>query len=241
MQAVQDMNNTVPLVAGRSILVRGYAYYPQNNTGNRFSPSARLRVLKNGSLIGQLYAPSGTIVDAVRAPETLRATLNRSFNFDVPAAWTTQAGTGLLQFEFTVNPTLSTPENGAAETGNQPLLNNTTFVYANIVAGADADADVQNREGNHDLFAILRLESGCAPPRTSWTRSEGQNHFCPSRTSMSGSAPDCCSGGKRRLPEFPSTPFMISLVRSTRRRPLQTWVQLRVRAATRKMKPSGSA
>ena len=164
VQAVQDMNNTVPLVAGRSILVRGYAYYPQNNTGKRLSPSARLRVLKNGNLIGQLYAPSGTIVDAVRAPETLRATLNRSFNFDVPGAWTQQAGTGLLQFEFTVNPTLSTPENGAPETGNQPLLNNTTFVYANIVAARSPTLMFKQVRGTMTYSPFSGLNSGVPSP-----------------------------------------------------------------------------
>lgn len=127
-QGIQNLQNTVPLVAGRSVFVRGYARLGANTTGlNSFGVPARLRVFRSPEVpIGQApftevdgspFLP--TFEPMVNVPGSLtsvRTNLAATFQFDVPAE---VIGAGDLRFEFELNPGRVVPE-----TGDQPLANN---------------------------------------------------------------------------------------------------------------------
>lgn len=128
VQAVQDYNNSVPLVAGKPTLVRGYAQQLQNTTGIAAFPlAARLRAFRGGALLpGEAWSQNSPVVDGAADLATLRQNINRSFLFDLPPDWLSQDGA--IQIEFTVNPNGTAPETGAA-----PLLNNSAMITASSV------------------------------------------------------------------------------------------------------------
>lgn len=129
-QAVQNMNNTVPLVAGRRVFVRGYARLAANSTGLAgFTVPAQLRVYHAPKVpIGQAaftevsgspFLPtSQPAVSTVVSLQTQRTNLNATFQFEVPESVVME---GDLRFEFLLNPGYSVPE-----TGINPLANNTS-------------------------------------------------------------------------------------------------------------------
>jgi hypothetical protein len=119
VQAVQDYNNSVPLVAGKPTLVRAYAQKIIDTTGlGPFPLVGRLRASQGGvPLSGEAWAWNDPIVDGVADLRTLRTNLTRSFLFDLPQEWMNEVG--LLQLQFTVNPNGTAPE-----TGDTPLINN---------------------------------------------------------------------------------------------------------------------
>ncbi|MCI0536188.1 MAG: DUF642 domain-containing protein [Verrucomicrobiales bacterium] len=129
-QAIQNMNNTVPLVAGRRAYVRGYAQIAANSTGRPgFDVPAHLRVYHAPRVpIGQApftevtgspFLPTWQpAVSNVVSLQTQRTNLSATFQFDVPEGVVTE---GDLRFEFLLNPGYSVPE-----TGINPLANNTS-------------------------------------------------------------------------------------------------------------------
>lgn len=127
VQAVQDFNNSVPLVAGKPTLVRGYAQMVQNTTGYpKFRMAARLQAYRNGiRLVGEAYASNQPIVDGAADLPTLRSSLDRSFLFDLPLHWLDQPGP--LQLHMMVNSSGTAPEIGDA-----PFANNTAITTVNV-------------------------------------------------------------------------------------------------------------
>lgn len=128
-QAIQNLDNTVPLVAGRRVFVRGYARLGANSTGLAgFDVPAQLRVAHAPKPpLGQ--APftevAGSPLLPVQTPRlglaqalaSVRTNLAATYLFEVPEAMVTA---GDLRFEFVLNPAYTVPESGA-----NPLANNT--------------------------------------------------------------------------------------------------------------------
>lgn len=130
VQAIQDMNGSVTLVANRPTFARGYAHLALNTTGkNTWFSTALLRGFRNevelpGSPIVPVLGmvlPSSTVTLA-----TLRSNLNQSFLFELPDSWVTPSVSPLdtLFLSMTVNPSQELPE-----TTTDPLVNN-TVTYA---------------------------------------------------------------------------------------------------------------
>lgn len=112
VQTVQDFNNSIPLVAGKPTLVRGYAQILVNTTSkSRHRMTARLRGFREG-------VPFADQVDAYSYPTnylagdlpTLRTNLQRAFLFDVPPHWVSQPGP--LRVEMLINADGTAPEVG---------------------------------------------------------------------------------------------------------------------------------
>lgn len=131
VQAIQDMNGSVPLVANRPTYARGYAHLAVNTTGkSTWFGTALLRGFRNGvelpdspvaPVLGMVL-PSSTVTLA-----TLRSNLNNSFLFELPASWVKPSVSLLdtLSLSMTVNPSLELPETTA-----DPLANNTVTYSA---------------------------------------------------------------------------------------------------------------
>ncbi len=127
-QAIQNLNNTVSLVASKPVIVRGYARLGTNNTGLAgFDVPAQLHVLHApvsglgqppftevpGSPFPPVQVPTVTVVDSL---PSVRTNLNSTYQFEVPEA---VVKAGDLRFEFVLNPGRVAPETGA-----NPLANN---------------------------------------------------------------------------------------------------------------------
>jgi Concanavalin A-like lectin/glucanases superfamily/K319L-like, PKD domain len=127
VQAVQDYNNSVTLVAGKPTLVRAYAQQVQNTTGiPKFPVAGRLRAYRGGVLLpGEAWSYNDPIVDGAGDLATLRGDINRSFLFDLPGEWLGEEGA--LTLEFAVNPNGTAPETGAT-----PLVNNAASATVNV-------------------------------------------------------------------------------------------------------------
>jgi hypothetical protein len=129
-QGMQNLNNTVELVSGKRVIVRGYAEVAENNTGRGpFDVPALLHVYRAPALVfgalpfveveGSPFLPvQAPAVGLVPTYEAARTNLNATFQFDLPEALITA---GKLRFEFVLNADRSAPE-----TGTTPLANNTS-------------------------------------------------------------------------------------------------------------------
>jgi hypothetical protein len=96
-QAVQDLNNSVMLIANKRTFVRCYV---QSTSGTISNVNARLRVYRDASLWGTLSpSNSGAQINIRTSPD--RAQLNDAFYFDVPTGWLTAGHT--MRFECEVN------------------------------------------------------------------------------------------------------------------------------------------
>jgi hypothetical protein len=98
-QAVQDLSNSVKLIAQKRTFVRCYV---QSDSGNIASVNARLRVYRdNGATyMGSLSpANSGATITVRSSPD--RAQLDHAYYFDVPTGWLT-AGNN-VKFECEIN------------------------------------------------------------------------------------------------------------------------------------------
>ena len=129
VQAVQDFNNSVPLIAGRSVFVRGYAKVVQNSANlTHFPVTAALHARQNGSEIAgsPLFAENEPLIDDTGELATVRPDLKRSFQFHVPPSWVVP---GTLTLTLNVNPYLSAPEN-LDLLGNNSASANLTVVPA---------------------------------------------------------------------------------------------------------------
>jgi hypothetical protein len=93
-QSVQDLDNSVPLVAAKPTVVRAYLSTP----GDPVLTSGRLRGFAGGrelpgSPLTAVNAVPGVLVDGDLAND--RAALDRTLNFALPASWTAQGQTEL--------------------------------------------------------------------------------------------------------------------------------------------------
>ena len=95
-QAVQDLNNSVLLIANKRTFVRCYV---QSDSGTINSVNARLRVYRGATLWGTLSpSNSGAQINVRTSPD--RGQLNDAFYFDVPTGW---LSAGSVRFECEVN------------------------------------------------------------------------------------------------------------------------------------------
>jgi hypothetical protein len=123
-QAVQDLNNSVLLIARKRTFVRCYV---QSDSGNIASVNARLRVYRGATYMGQLSpSNSGATITVRSSPD--RAQLNHAYYFDVPTGWLTA---GSVRFECEVN----TPK----KYGENDYTNNVRSVTVNFVEAPDMD------------------------------------------------------------------------------------------------------
>ncbi len=127
VQAVQDFNNSVPLIAGKSTLVRGYAQVVVNTTSrSKYRMTARLRAFRNGvQLPTEVDAYSNPINLIAGDLPTLRPNWDRAFLFEMPLSWIDQPGP--LQLQMTINPDGTVPEIGGAA-----LANNSASITVNV-------------------------------------------------------------------------------------------------------------
>jgi len=110
VQLVQDFNNSVPLIAGKPVLVRGYARLAANSDASKptLQPSASLAVIRNNVGIGLYYPNNVTTISNVDASQLLQyrgqptgeGDPTYSFNFVVPAE---DVQRGTMKFTFQVN------------------------------------------------------------------------------------------------------------------------------------------
>lgn len=125
VQAIQDLNSSVRLIADRPTYVRGYAHLATNTTGqSTWFPTAVLYGYLNGSLLpgSPISSINSTLVDSTSDLGTLRSTLNRSFLFELPPEWVDYDipfVPALLTFNMIVNANHDIPETPAS-----PLANN---------------------------------------------------------------------------------------------------------------------
>ncbi len=86
-QSVQDLDNTVPLVAGKTTVVRAYV---STDNGNTIRTSGRLRAFRQGAeLAGSPLSPlnaAPVVVDGTWRAD--RDDLDRTLNFRLPSSWT---------------------------------------------------------------------------------------------------------------------------------------------------------
>jgi hypothetical protein len=127
VQAVQDFNNSIPLIAGKSTLVRGYAQVVVNTTQrSKYRMTARLRAFRNGvPLPGEVDAYSNPINLLAGDLPTLRPNWDRAFLFEMPLHWIDQAGP--MQLQMTINPDGTVPEIGSAA-----FANNSASITVNV-------------------------------------------------------------------------------------------------------------
>jgi hypothetical protein len=128
VQIVQDFNNSVPLVAGKQVLVRGYARIAANSNSAKPTrqPTATLSMFRNGDGAGIYHPINQPTIGAVPASQLLdyrsqptgEADTSASFDFIVPAE---EVHSGTIRFTFQVNSSRSLIETGV---GN-PYANNT--------------------------------------------------------------------------------------------------------------------
>lgn len=136
-QAIQDLNNSVPLTAGKRVIVRGFARLASNSTGQAgFDVPAQLRVyhapkVEIGQAIpvevpGSPFLPAqASWVTVVSSLQAARTNLSSTFQFEVPESVVRE---GELRFEFVLNAGRTVPE-----TGVNPLANNTARAAAKVL------------------------------------------------------------------------------------------------------------
>ena len=126
-QGVQDLNNTVPLVANKRTFVRGYAKVAANTTKfSEFDVPAQLRVHRTVKVLGVNvdFPVAGSPFLPVQAPtvkaaaslQSVRTNLDTTFQFEIPPEAIEE---GDLEFTFLLNAGREVPE-----TGDNPLANN---------------------------------------------------------------------------------------------------------------------
>ncbi len=112
VQAIQDLNNSVPLIEGKPAFVRAYARVTKDTSGRQgWEPESELRGRLNGSELGTLRPLRSAWIDGHGQTNIgiLRVEKARTFLFELPPKWV-QAGS--LDLTFTVNPSGALPEQG---------------------------------------------------------------------------------------------------------------------------------
>ncbi|NQX01933.1 hypothetical protein HQ447_14850 [bacterium] len=135
VQISQDYNNSWPLVAGKPVLVRGYARMAAlaNAGGSTRQPAATLGVIRNNIGLGNFHPDNSPLIDAEPAASLAiyRGSIARSYNFVIPAEL---VQSGSMQFTLNVNNPRGMVETGVAN----PYGNNSisTPVMQVLASGA---------------------------------------------------------------------------------------------------------
>jgi hypothetical protein len=126
-QAVQDLSNSVTLIAGKRTFVRAYV---GSDAGNIGSVPARLQVYRGGTYMGTVLPSNAGGSITVRSNPN-RDALNDAYYFDVPTAW---LSAGSVTFNFQIN----TPQKYA----ENDHVNNTSSVTVNFVNSPVMNLDI---------------------------------------------------------------------------------------------------
>ena len=162
-QAVQDLNNSVLLIANKRTFVRCYV---QSDSGTINSVNARLRVYRGATLWGTLSpSNSGAQINVRTSPD--RGQLNDAFYFDVPTGW---LSAGSVRFECEVNLPKKYAENDY--TNNVRSTASLNFVGSRTMNIAMIDVDYKYLGVVRHVRSVDRTgwPRGCAP-RIRLTRS----------------------------------------------------------------------
>jgi len=141
VQALQDMNSDVPIVANRTTYVRGYAHLSANNTGKYNWPcAALLHGFRNGIEFSDspINSLDGALLLTHLDPPTLQQmrddTGAHTFLFRLPDSWvqSSSSSSESLNFTMTVNADQQIPE-----TGSPPFVHDTISLLksATLVRG----------------------------------------------------------------------------------------------------------
>jgi hypothetical protein len=119
VQASQDLNQSVALVANKDTFVRGYAYVAQASgiPNTTFNIYARLNATVNGIAVPSIDSPVTSITTS-SSLDTLRSSLAGTFLFHLPQSW---VGPGILELTMTIDPDQCPPE--TLGNGQNPLAN----------------------------------------------------------------------------------------------------------------------
>jgi hypothetical protein len=128
-QAVQDLNNSVTLIANKRTYVRCYV---QSSFGTVLFVPARLRVYRGATFMGTLSPANPSAQINVRANPD-RSELNDAFYFDVPTGW---LNPGSVRFECEVNTPIKYAETTTA--------NNIRSATVNFVRAPDMNLLIVN-------------------------------------------------------------------------------------------------
>jgi hypothetical protein len=122
-QAIQNINNTVSLVAGRNTLVRVYA---RSLTSSIISNvTATLKGYKDGNYLGEVGPLSGSAYPYSYSTNSMRADKNKTFNFQIPTSWISSSGNVELQAAL--------GDGGLApESGNSQSSLSQTFLFNSV-------------------------------------------------------------------------------------------------------------
>ena len=125
VQAVQNLENDVPLIARRETHVRAYAHLPTNTSGkDMWFPEAFLRGFRGGEELPESpLLPRNNV--AVTEPIDLgemRSDRGKGFLYRLPRSWTER---GALRLEWEVNPGRGLTETGS--TANNEIVENVVF------------------------------------------------------------------------------------------------------------------
>ena len=117
VQVIQNLDNDVPLIAGREAWVRGYAWLAENTTafGNGLRFPAELQVKRDGISIARLTPVNDPYLTNADDMAAWRRDVRRGYLFRVPGEL---ISAGLLEFRFTVNPAGNLPETADAPRSN---------------------------------------------------------------------------------------------------------------------------
>jgi hypothetical protein len=120
VQTIQNIDNDIPLVAGRPTFVRGYAHLAQNTSyWNVLHPTAYLYGQRDGQdLPGSPLNPiNDPPLDTTDALSELRADLDLSYLFQLPESWV--ADDASVPYDIVLTLELN-PSGTIAETGDSP-------------------------------------------------------------------------------------------------------------------------
>ncbi|MFQ5459155.1 MAG: hypothetical protein ACE5EL_00010 [Anaerolineae bacterium] len=182
-QAVQNMDNDIPLIRGKATLVR---LYPVTNGPYIHDVPAQLRGFRGGSeLPGSPLAPIEPTL-SVRNSGAYRERLDQTFNFLLPESWTE----GTVELRGEINPGAAVPE---ANVGNNALTETVTFtrrdamcvkmlpVRTSPVTAATHDpgfSDIADwARGAHGVPG-LRIRRGTMIEEVEWCRWHGLPYLC---------------------------------------------------------------
>ena len=125
-QEVQDLNNSVTLIANKRTYVR---CYPQSNSGAFLNVPGRLSVYRGATYMGTLVpSNSGGSISVKSSPD--RSQLNDGYYFDVPTGW---LSAGLVTFYCEVNTPLKYADSNYGNDQGVVTVNFNTSPPMNLV------------------------------------------------------------------------------------------------------------
>lgn len=133
VQAVQDMNHTVPLVEGKPAFVRAYGRVVKDTSGRAgWYPDSELRGRLNGVDLGAIKPTRGAWIDAGGQSNfgVVRSNNDRTFLFELPSNW---VRLGALDLTFVINPSGGLPEQGAGVSSDNQISARVSILRSNPV------------------------------------------------------------------------------------------------------------